>query len=86
MNLLTTEALLAQHARERPNHPAFTDGTDSLSYAELDARVGRLAAGLAGLGPGAGDAIALRLGDGADWLVACYAGDVAAPAPPSGSA
>ncbi|GAA4558746.1 AMP-binding protein [Pseudonocardia xishanensis] len=60
------------------------DGTvDSLSFAELDDRVRRVAAGLRGLGVGRGDAVALYLPMVAEAVVAFYAvarlGAVAVP-------
>jgi acyl-CoA synthetase (AMP-forming)/AMP-acid ligase II len=49
--------VLAEHGRSRPLSPALVDGATRLTYAELDARVGHLAAGLAGHGVGRGDRI-----------------------------
>ena len=51
--------LFRQRARAQPEAPALDDGTTCLSYAQLDARVARLAAALHGLGVGAGERIAL---------------------------
>ena len=54
---------LAAHADARPDHPALlVESTgERISYAELDARVNRAAAALAGLGVIAGDRVALAL-------------------------
>src|SRR3546814_13606363 len=42
----TLSEMLAAHAAERPDHPAVIEGSDSLTYAELNARVARVAAAL----------------------------------------
>lgn len=42
----TLSEMLAAHAAERPDHPAVIEGGDSLTYAELNARVDRVAAAL----------------------------------------
>ncbi|MEX2206860.1 MAG: AMP-binding protein [Myxococcota bacterium] len=54
---------LRAHADARPDHPALlVEGTgERISYRELDARVDRAAAALAGLGVVAGDRVALAL-------------------------
>ena len=51
--------LFRARARIRPAALAVVDGERSLTYAELDARVDRLAQGLAGLGIARGDRVAL---------------------------
>lgn len=48
-------------ARTRPDKPAVEDGHVSLTFAELDARVDRLAAGLIGLGVAKGDVVSAYL-------------------------
>jgi acyl-CoA synthetase (AMP-forming)/AMP-acid ligase II len=48
-----------------PDRPAVFQGDTSLTFAELDARVSRMANALAGLGVGAGDRVALMFGN--DW-------------------
>ena len=60
----TLAALLARHAAERPKRTAFIEGERSLDFAGLDHATRRLAAGLAGLGLGAGDRVALWLPNG----------------------
>ena len=54
---------LVAHADARPDHPALlVEGTgERVSYGELEARVNRAAAALAGLGVRAGDRVALAL-------------------------
>ncbi|MEV6313128.1 long-chain-fatty-acid--CoA ligase [Streptomyces sp. NPDC051840] len=52
-------AQLARNARKFPERTAFVHGTRSLTYAELDVRVSRLANALAERGIGAGDRIAI---------------------------
>ncbi len=51
--------LIRHHAAERPAHPALILGDDMLDYAQLDARVDRVAGAIAGAGIGKGDAIAI---------------------------
>ena len=51
--------------RLSPAHTAVFQGETSLTFAELDARVNRMANALAGLGVGAGDRVALMFGN--DW-------------------
>ncbi len=52
---------IADHARERPEHPALVNGAtgEALSYAELDARSNRLAQLLLAQGLRRGDSVAL---------------------------
>ena len=52
---------IAQHARERPKHPALISGKITLSFAELDDAARSLAARLRGLGIEAGDRVAVLL-------------------------
>ena len=60
----TLAALLARHAGERPGQTAFIEGDASLNFADLELTSRRLAAGLAGLGIGPGDRVALWLPNG----------------------
>ncbi|WP_433472896.1 AMP-binding protein [Spirillospora sp. CA-142024] len=55
--------LLTPHAEARPDEPAITDERGSTSWRELDARTGRLANALRGLGLATGDAIAIHSGN-----------------------
>jgi len=64
---------LRRSAAARPAHPALVDGERRWSYAELDAWVDRLAAGLAARGYGRGDALALASGNSAEFLAVYYA-------------
>ncbi|MCE2481975.1 MAG: AMP-binding protein [Alphaproteobacteria bacterium] len=52
---------LARHAEARPDHPAIVHGEARLTYGELALHAERLAAGLAGIGLGRGDVVALQL-------------------------
>ena len=42
----TLPELIAQHARERGDHPALMQDSESLNYRELDAQADRVAAAL----------------------------------------
>ncbi len=57
--MATIPGLFRARARVDPTAPAVEDGERRLSYAELDARVDRLAQGLVGLGVGRGGRVAL---------------------------
>ncbi len=57
-------------ARETPEAEAVTDGTTSLTYAELDREANRLANTLATAGVGQGDRVAVTCSRGPDMLVA----------------
>jgi benzoate-CoA ligase len=69
---------LLQANAGRPAKAAFVDDTGTLSYAELQQRVRRLAAGLRGLGLRREERVLLLMQDGNDWPVsflgAIYAG------------
>src|SRR5205814_4108460 len=47
-------------------------GGERLTYAQLWDRAARVAGGLKSEGVGAGDRVAIRLGNGADWVVAFW--------------
>jgi amino acid adenylation domain-containing protein len=51
--------ILADQARRTPQASALVFGAESLTYRELDARAGRLAQALAGMGAGSGSLVAL---------------------------
>lgn len=53
------ERLIADAAQRDPDHPAVKDDAGALTYAELDALAGRAARGLAELGVGRGDRVAI---------------------------
>ncbi len=65
--------LVAAQVRRAPGSPAVTFGAATLTYAELDARAGRLARRLAGLGVGPGVLVAVYLERSADMVVALLA-------------
>ncbi|MBS0448697.1 MAG: acyl--CoA ligase [Proteobacteria bacterium] len=75
--------LIGRHAREAPTRPALVQGEASLSYAELDAWMDRIAAALQRDGVRSGDAIALCAGStlraAALFLGALRAGAAVAP-------
>ncbi|GAA3680466.1 AMP-binding protein [Nonomuraea antimicrobica] len=54
---LSLSDVLADHARSRPRVTAVVDGDLRITYPELDDRVSRLAAALAGLGVSGGDRV-----------------------------
>ena len=65
--------MLAQAAQSHPDRPALIVDDTRLSYAELDAVVRRVAAGLAARGVGKGDRVAMLLGNGIPFVVVTYA-------------
>jgi acyl-CoA synthetase (AMP-forming)/AMP-acid ligase II len=66
-------AMLAEAVAARPDAEAVICGEARLSYARLDAEVRALAAGLAARGIGAGDRVALLLGNGVPFVAMTYA-------------
>lgn len=64
---------LSRSAAARPAQVAVVDGDRSWTYAELDARVDRLARGFSERGYGRGDALALASGNSAEFLAVYYA-------------
>jgi acyl-CoA synthetase (AMP-forming)/AMP-acid ligase II len=64
--------LLAASTERNPGKAAFVKAGSSTSYAELEDRAARLAAGLASLGVGRGDRVAIVLDGDVDYLVAFY--------------
>ncbi|MER7546595.1 AMP-binding protein [Spirillospora sp. NPDC127506] len=70
-------ALLRPYADARPDEPAITDERGTTSWRELDARTGRLADALRGLGLAAGDAIAVHSGNRREYFeLMCAAGHI----------
>ncbi|MGH7124799.1 MAG: class I adenylate-forming enzyme family protein [Stellaceae bacterium] len=67
MNLAETISL---HARSQPRIPALVDAGRTVDYAELDRLIRQGAAHLSSLGIGAGDAVAICLGDNAHHVIA----------------
>lgn len=70
---LCLPGLIARQAALTPAAIALTSGTGSLTYAELDAAVSRLAHYLRGLGVGIGHVVALALPRGQDLVLALLA-------------
>jgi mycobactin salicyl-AMP ligase len=73
----TVDSILTDAARRWPDRPAVLDATSEghrkgLSYAELDARADRAAAGLAALGIAAGDRVLLQLPNTCEFAVALF--------------
>jgi mycobactin salicyl-AMP ligase len=75
----TVDSVLSEAARRWPDRVAVLDGGTApssprqLSYADLDARADRAAAGLAALGIGPGDPVLLQLPNGCEFAVALFA-------------
>jgi amino acid adenylation domain-containing protein len=66
-------AAIGERARTSPGHPAVGDPDRSLTYGELWAEAGRVAAGLTGRGVSVGDRVALLLPNSVDFVVAAVA-------------
>lgn len=66
-------AMFADLAVRFPAREAVVAGDTRLSFADLDARVGRIAGGLAGLDVGPGDRVALLLDNGWEFVAALLA-------------
>lgn len=69
----SVDAMLARSVATVPQTVALVDGDLRLTYTELDLLVGRMAAGLAARGVGAGDRVAMLLGNGAPFVVMIFA-------------
>jgi mycobactin salicyl-AMP ligase len=75
----TVDSMLSAAARQWPHRAAVLDGGTSprpaqrLSYAELDQRANRAAAGLAALGIAPADRVLLQLPNGCEFAVALFA-------------
>ena len=67
------DAMFRATVARRADRPALVAGGRSISYAELDARVERLARRLASLGIGRGDRVALLVGNRPEFLVVVLA-------------
>ena len=65
--------LLRRHAKARGGKLAFRDAQGSVTYAELEARTGRIAGHLADHGIGAGDTVAMLLPNSVTWVEASFA-------------
>ncbi|MEV4516217.1 non-ribosomal peptide synthase/polyketide synthase [Dactylosporangium sp. NPDC049525] len=69
----TIAELMAAQAARTPDAPALTFGATTVTYADLDARVNRLARHLLGLGAGPERIVALALPRSIDMVVALFA-------------
>lgn len=65
--------ILADHAGDRPDHPAIEDGDRIVTYVDLDRHVADAAENLQAAGLGAGDIAAVMLPDSADHVIALCA-------------
>src|ERR1700752_626440 len=65
--------MLANAVARRPQGIALICGEDNITYAELDARVGRVAGGLKALGIEKGDRVAMVLGNSIEFVVVMFA-------------
>lgn len=78
---------LYEHAEVRPDHVAVVYEDERIGFAELVERIERLAAGLADLGIGPGDAVALLLPNDPTFIVSWHAvtglGAIVAPVNPA---
>ncbi|MGA8332195.1 MAG: AMP-binding protein, partial [Mycobacterium sp.] len=66
------DSMLSDAARRRPTHVGVTDADKALTFAQLDERADRAAAGLAALGIAAGDRVLLQLPNGCEFAVALF--------------
>ncbi|MEY8838047.1 class I adenylate-forming enzyme family protein [Cribrihabitans sp. XS_ASV171] len=69
----SVDAMLAETVARHGARLALVDGETRMSYAALDDAVGRIAASLAARGVGAGDRVALLMGNCAEFVVLIYA-------------
>ena len=87
LEFATLSELIAQHAHAQPAQPALAQGSQTLSYAELNALMDRIAASLQRDGLQAGDCIAICAASSVNYaavfLGALRAGVVVAPLAPS---
>ncbi|MDJ0318324.1 (2,3-dihydroxybenzoyl)adenylate synthase [Arthrobacter antibioticus] len=67
------DAIAARHAVATPHRVALVDADERVNYADLEARVSRLAAGLAGYGIAAGTRVMLQLPNRVSFVVAALA-------------
>jgi mycobactin salicyl-AMP ligase len=68
----TLDTVLSDAAQRWPDQTAVLDAVDGLSYAQLDARADRAAAGLRGQGIAPGDRVLLQLPNGCQFAVALF--------------
>jgi long-chain acyl-CoA synthetase len=65
--------LLRRHAAARAGKLAYRDARRSVTYAELEARTGRIAGHLADHGVAPGDTVAMLLPNSVAWIESCFA-------------
>jgi len=70
---MTFAELLETRANEKGEEIFLLFGEERLSYAEIDRRANRIANGLAALGLGPGDGIAIMMGNSPMWLAVFFA-------------
>ncbi len=68
----TVDSLLTTAAHRWPAHVGVVDADDALTFAQLDERADRAAAGLAALGITSGDRVLLQLPNGCAFAVALF--------------
>src|SRR3989338_8742258 len=73
MSGLNLASVLAHHADRFPDRPCLVWDDAAITYAELDRRAARTAAGLARLGVGRGDVVGLLLYNCPEFLEAMFA-------------
>ena len=69
----TLSQVLARHAAERPDAEALVTASARLTYAQLDDKVRRAAAGMRAFGLGKSDHVAVLMGNDEKWLILFYA-------------
>ena len=71
-DVVSLGARLCELAAERPDRPAITDETRTLTWAELDRRTNQIARGLEKLGVKPGDLVTIGLKNSAEFIEAAY--------------
>ena len=66
-------ARLTELANERPDRPAVTDETRTVTWKNLDRRTNRIARALEKVGVKQGDLVTIGLPNSVDFVEACYA-------------
>ena len=65
--------MLSNAVARRPHSVALISGEESVTYAELDGLVGRVAGGLKALGVEKGDRVAMVIGNSVEFVVVMFA-------------
>ncbi len=73
MSAFNLGGVLAHHADRHPDRPCLVWGDEVIGYGDLEARAGRTAAGLAGLGVRQGDVVAMLLYNCPEFIEAMFA-------------